>query len=155
MTYFFILKLSGTKVQHSSWFQVGLHFWVKHRFGYKHWSSSVMEKDFSIVLSVYCPSFEFNPGYWLKMMAITLFYSGPISPVFQFLLHWKNEKNLSQCTCIQVHSCHKDPIQMNCVMLFQVWLILSSATFYSQMCSRKSGLLTRARQWHQQPPFNS
>lgn len=86
----FFLRLSCTKVWCTILFLVGFYFSL-----YIKTENSATEKDFQVGFSVYAPSFEFNPGYCLKMMSITLFYNDSIFPVFQFLLQWKNQKNLS------------------------------------------------------------
>lgn len=145
----FFLRLSWTKVQHTIWFLVGLYFSVKNHFVCKHWKPSATAKDSQVGFSIYAPSFEFNPECCLKIITLTVFYSG--SMVLFFLcfnscsIEGIRKIRALADTHPQVHShTHKDPTQI-LPFSFKLWLFLSFGTFYHQTCPRRSSFLTRAK----------
>lgn len=75
----------------------------------------------TLVFSVSAPHFEFNPGCWLKMLSLALFYSGSISPVFWFLLHCRNQKNLCPGR-------HRHPLIQSDIKMHPIWANLTAST---------------------------
>lgn len=84
--------------------------------------------------------FEFNPGCWLKTLSLALFYNGSISPVFWFLLHWRNQKSLSPSRhrhpLIQSDT-KRIPFEQNQSLWLKIWLFVSFDSFYHRTCPWK------------------
>lgn len=101
--------------------------------------------------------FEFNLGCWLKVLSLALFYSDSISPVFWFLLHWRNWKNLCPGR-------HRHPLIQSDVKRIPFeqsnhfgWKFGFFSLLMPSTTKRAPGnlCLTCARKQQQETPFNS